>query len=265
VIGAAARARALFHPSQLPRRGRHEQPGSDLDAPGRPQRHLVKEDHVTPRFIDWIWHIRGNVALAPGQSSEEAFERLSPLFQEINTSHERTEDTLTFRKKKQAPQDKMSIFDWGILAIELGVDGATLRYHLTSRALLACFLAPFLFLAIGAATVGIGTLEKPPTAEAKKEAEAAEKKLAAVPMNPIDKFLGAPEPEKPDEKKKKEEAEKAKAANGKDKKKEEEEKKGPSPTPAYVFAGIFATLYVGGRILEDWLIKRLFRKRLAGA
>jgi hypothetical protein len=68
-------------------------------------------------------------------------------------------------------------------------------------------------------------------------------------MNPIDKFLGAPEPEKPDEKKKK----------------EEEEKKGPSPTPAYVFAGIFATLYVGGRILEDWLIKRLFRKRLAGA
>lgn len=221
---------------------------------------------MTLRFIDWIWHIRGSLALAPGQSSDEAFERLVPLFQEVNTSHERIDDTLTFRKRKQAPQDKMSIFDWGTLTIEQSAGESVLRYHLSSRALLACFLAPLLFLAIAAATIHIGTLEKPPTAEAKKEAEAAEKKLAAVPMNPIDKFLGAPEPEKPGEKKKKEEAEKAKAkdANGKDKK-EEEEKKGPSPTPAYVFAGIFATLYVGGRILEDWLIKRLFRKRLAGA
>jgi GH24 family phage-related lysozyme (muramidase) len=225
----------------------------------------LKEDRVSARFIDWIWHIRGSLALAPGQSSDEAFERLAPLFQQINTTHERADDMLTFRKRKQAPQDKMSIFDGGTLTIEQGVEGSRLRYHLTSRALLACFLAPFLFLAIAAATIHIGTLEKTPTAAEKKEAEEAEKKLASVPMNPIDKFLGAPEPEKPDEKKKKEEAEKAKAKAKDGDKKKEEEKKGPSPTPAYVFAGIFAALYVGGRILEDWLIKRLFRKRLAGA
>lgn len=217
---------------------------------------------MAPRFIDWIWHIRGSLALAPEQSREEAFERLTPLFQEINTSHEQAGDTLTFRKEKQAPQDKMSIFDGGELRIEEGADGSVLRYHLTSRALLACFLAPLLFLGIAGATIAIGTLEKAPSAEEKKKAEAAEKKLASIPMNPIDKFLGAPAPEDPEKKKKEEEKEKAKN-KGKDKK--EDEVKRPSPTPAYVFAGIFAALYVGGRILEDRLIKRLFRKRLLGA
>ena len=64
-------------------------------------------------------------------------------------------------------------------------------------------------------------------------------------MNPIDKALGAPAPEKPDKKKK-----------------DDDDK--PSPTPAYVFAAIFAVLYVVGRILEDRLVKSLFRKRLAG-
>jgi hypothetical protein len=68
-------------------------------------------------------------------------------------------------------------------------------------------------------------------------------------LNPIDKFLGAPAPKKP-------------AKNGKDK---DEKDKKPSPTAAYVFAAIFATLYGVGRILEDVLVKSLFRKRLIGA
>jgi hypothetical protein len=68
-------------------------------------------------------------------------------------------------------------------------------------------------------------------------------------MNPIDKALGAPAPDKS--------------------KKDDEDgggKKGKklSPTPAYVFAGIFAALYVVGRVLEDWLVRRLFKKALDG-
>ncbi len=69
-------------------------------------------------------------------------------------------------------------------------------------------------------------------------------------MNPIDKMLGAPAPDTS--------------------KKDDEEggggKKGKklSATPAYVFVGIFSALYVIGRILEDWLMRRLFRKALDG-
>jgi len=43
----------------------------------------------------------------------DAFDRLDPLFRQTGTSHERTDDTLVFRKKDQAAQDKMSIFDGG--------------------------------------------------------------------------------------------------------------------------------------------------------
>lgn len=205
---------------------------------------------MNARFLDWIWHIKGSVPIAPGQSSDEAFDRLSPLFQEINTTHDRTGDTLTFRKWDQAAQDRMSVFDGGILTIEKGASESVLRYHMTSKALLYCFLAPLLFLAIAAATIGIGKLEKSPDEAGKAKKE--EKKEMEVRMNPIDKFLGAPAPETKEEK-------------AKDKKKEEEEDKGPDPTPAYAFAGIFAAVYLVGRILEDRLIRSLFRKRLMGA
>ncbi len=211
---------------------------------------------MTPRFIDWIWHVRGSLALAPGQSSDVAFDRLRPLFRETGTSHERTNDTLVFRKKNQAAQDKMSVFDGGVLQIEKGTAGSVLRYHLTSRALLFCFLAPLLFLGIAQFTIAMSKLEKPSTAAAStsgKASDASKKpaaKNAVVPMNPIDKFLGAPAPEKP----------------GKDGADESGKRnKKPSPTPAYVFAAIFATLYVVGRILEDRLVKTLFKKRLQGA
>ncbi|HEX7873944.1 MAG TPA: hypothetical protein VF475_13595 [Sphingobium sp.] len=200
------------------------------------------------RLIDWIWHVRGSLALAPGQSGDEAFDRLTPLFHESGTSHERGNDRLTFRKKDQAAQDKMSVFDDGVLTVERGGAGAMLRYDLTSRALLFCFLAPLLFLAIAQFTIMIGTFQKPAT-EASEKAD-AKKKDAEPRMNAIDMALGAPAPEKPDEKK--------------DKKKEEEGKK-PSPTSAYVFAAIFAVLYVVGRILEDRLARRLFSRRLLSA
>lgn len=192
---------------------------------------------MNSRFIDWIWHIRGSLALAPEQSSDEAFGRLAPLFRQAGTSHDRTNDTLTFRKKDPAAQDKMSIFDGGVLQIEKGVAGFVLRYHLTSRALLFCFLAPLLFLGFAQLTMATAKLEKPST-------EAIGKKDAVLPQHPIDKAMGAPAPEKP----------KKKDAEEKDKK--------PSPTSAYVFAALFAALYVVGRILEDRLVKALFKRSL---
>lgn len=194
------------------------------------------------RFIDWIWHVRGSLALAPGQSSDDAFDRLDPLFRETGSSYQRTSDTLIFSKKNQAAQDKMSVFDGGALRIDKGMAGSVLRYHLTSRALLFCVLASLLFLSISQLTLFVAKLDKPTAEVAKKH--------AAIPLNPIDKALGAPAPDNS----KKDDAD---AAGKRDKK--------LSPTPAYVFAGIFAILYVVGRILEDRLVKRLFKKRLLGA
>ena len=204
-----------------------------------------------PRFVDWIWHVRGAVPLAPDQSDEEAFGKLDSLFHATGTTHARSGHTLTFRKKDPAAQDKMSVFDSGELRIERCAAGRVLRYHLVSRALLLCFLAPFLFLAVAQLTIAIATFEAPsPQEKAKAEAkaEAAKRRLARIPMNPIDRALGAPAPEKPK----------------KDKKKEHDDKK-PSAAPAYVFAAIFAVLYVVGRLLEDWLMRRLFRRRLHGS
>jgi hypothetical protein len=196
---------------------------------------------VNSRFIDWIWHIRGSLALAAEQTSDEAFDKLAPLFRQTGTSHDRTHDTLTFLKKNQAAQDKMSIFDGGVLQIERGPAGSVLHYHLTSRALLLCFLAPLLFLGFAQLTIAMGKLEKSSLEASEKRTE---RKDAALPQHPIEKALGAPTPEKPD----KEDA--------------EEEDKKPSPTSAYVFAAIFAVLYAVGRILEQGLVKALFKKSL---
>lgn len=201
-----------------------------------------KEDRARLRFIDWIWHISGSLPIAPEQSGDEALGKLVPLFHQPGTSHERTGDTLTFRKKDPAAQDKMSVFDSGILRIEKDVTGSVLHYRLTSRILLLCFLAPLLFLSFAGLAIVAGKFEKPPTEEAKKK-----KKDQVRPLNPIDKFLGAPAPEKPKK-------------NGADKSEEDDNK--PSPTPGYVLAAIFASLYVVGRLLESRLIKALFKKKL---
>jgi hypothetical protein len=201
---------------------------------------------VNTRFIDWIWHVRGSLALAPEQSTDEAFNRLEPLFRETGTSRERRADTLVFSKKDAAAQDKMSVFDRGVLQIESGATGAVLHYQLFSRALLFCFLAPLLFLGFAQLNIALGKIDKPSTEAAADASKKSDKKKPAVQLNPIDKFLGAPEPDKKD-------------GAGKD---EDKAKKKHSPTPAYVFAGIFAALYVVGRILEDRLAKSLFRKRL---
>jgi hypothetical protein len=205
---------------------------------------------VNLRYIDWIWHVRGSLALAPGQSIDDAFERLDPLFQQPGTTHQRTDDTLTFQKKDPVAQDKLSIFDTGVLAIEPGESGLELKYRLHSPTLLFCFLLPLLFMGIAQLTVEVGKRQKPPVEKAEKA-----DKVTETPMNPIDKALGAPAPEKKD---KTDKASKAKA----EKEKAEKAKKKFSPTPAYVFAAIFAALYAIGRILEDRLVRARFRKHL---
>lgn len=201
---------------------------------------LLQGNLVNLRFIDWIWNIEGSLPLAPGQSGRDAFSKLEPLFHERGTSHERTNDTLTFRKENQAPQDKMAVFDGGVLQIEKDGAGPVLHYRLSSKFLLFCFLLPLVFLAFAQFTVAIGNLEKPATEAAAKKPE---KKETVLPQNPIDKFLGAPAPEKP-------------------KKEADKDKKKNSPVTAYVLAAIFAALYVVGRILEDRLIKAQFQRRL---
>jgi hypothetical protein len=200
-------------------------------------------NRVSRRFTDWIWHIKGSLALPLGQSGDDAFNRLDPLFREAGTSHDRTGDTLTFRKRDQAAQDKMSIFDGGILQVQDSSQGPVLHYRLASRALLFCFLAPLLFLSFAGLTVAVGKLENRVTKAASKKED---KKDKALPQNPVDRFLGAPAPEKP-------------------KKDKKEDDKKPKPKPALIFAAIFAALYVVGRVLEDKLIKSLLRKRLMGS
>ena len=204
------------------------------------------------RHLNWIWHVQGSLVLAPGQSIDQAFEKLSPVFRQVGTSYERTNDTLTFRKKDPAAQDKMSVFNSGVLRIETAEAGSVLWYRLQSPTLLFCFLLPILFLAIGQLTIEVGKHQKPSVEVPKKVDE-----VANIPMNPIDKAFGAPAPEK----KGTDKASKDKAKL----EKLEKEKQKFSPMPAYVFAAIFAILYVVGRVLEDRLVRKLFRNRLKGS
>ncbi len=241
MTGASPPSRRPFSPWEHPDPNGHEGLGAG-PGPNAPSQSPVTEDRVNLRFIDWLWRIRGSVPLEPGQSRDDALDRLEPLFNQTGTRHRRTRDTLTFSKTHPAAQDPMSVFDLGALRIDQGVAGPVLRYDLTSRALLACLLAPLLFLGLAEGTIVLGKFEKPPHEAAKKE--------TALSLNPIDKALGAPAPDKP----KKKDARKSGGRN-----------KELSPRPAYTFAEIFVAVYVVGRVLEDRLVRRLFRKSLLQA
>lgn len=245
-------------------------------------------------FLKRIWHIRGQLPLPDGQSAEEALIRLSPLFEKAGTSYEVSGPELHFTKTEQAAQDKMSIYDGGTLLIDETATPAILTYRLKSRALLACFIAPLIFLAFAQFAVAVSALhtsadasdratERGADADEDKAEEDEEKKVRK--LNPIDKFLGAPAPKQPDDDKacdveaegetairrsseprtatrrEGEPSEKQAECETKDKKKKPKH----SPTPAYVFAGIFFVVYLAGRFLEQWLIKRAFREKLEGA
>jgi hypothetical protein len=202
---------------------------------------------VNLRLVDWIWRIRGRLQVDPSRSPAQTFDRLDGLLQESGTSYRIDGTTLSFTKRDQLPQDPMSVFDGGTLQVSDGV----LRYDMKSRALLACFLAPLLFFAVGHLGVALDNWRNPPELAAAK-AEAAKKrskiKPEDVPMNPIDQFLGAAKPEK------KKDGEEIGKRNRK-----------PSMTTAYVFMGIFFALWVMGRILENVLVHKRLRKLLVAS
>lgn len=201
-------------------------------------------------FIDWIWRVRGSLPLDPPRSPADAFDKLGPLLRANGTRYEIDGDSLTYTKDNPAAQDKMATFTRGSLQVLQEEGRSKLVYNLTSPALLLCFLAPLLFLGFAQATVILNGLEKP-TTEARKDSGADEKDEEKVqPLHPLDVALGAPAPEKPDKKDEKDK----KDGDGKH-----------SPTSAYVFAAIFAALYLVGRILEPWLIRSTFRKAFSNA
>lgn len=141
------------------------------------------------RAIDWIWHVRGTLAL-PGRPI--SLSALEPVFEERGTTLEHGPDTLVFHKDNPDSQDKLASFERGTLQIVDTEDGPALHYDLTSHPLLWCFVAPVPFAALA---------------------------YAAQPMR----------------------------------------------IPGYVFAGIFAALYLAGRIIEQRNAHKLFRDRLNGA
>lgn len=212
------------------------------------------------RFFDRIWHIQGSLQLAPGLSDDDVFDRLDPLFQQPGTSYQRDGGALTFSKKDQAAQDKMSIFDGGSLRIDVQEAKPVLAYRLKSRALLTCFFAPLVFLAFAQFATVVNALHdggvETDRAAVESDSEDEDEEEDVVRLHPIDQFLGAPQPKQPGEDDEPEEGEESENDE-----KEEDERK-HSPTPAYVFAGIFAVIYLVGRVLEDRLIKRRFRRLL---
>lgn len=199
-------------------------------------------------YIDRIWRTQGELRLDEQMDADEAFSRLDPLFQTSGTQHAVDGDTLTYSKRNPAAQDKLATFTRGTLRIEQR-DGATrLRFDLSSTALLLCFLAPLLFLGFAQMALAINSWEHA-DAEVSQKAEKDDEKPKAVPkLNPIDAMLGAPQPEDPSKKKDKD---------------KDKDKGRHSPDRAYVLAGLFFVIYLVGRVLEPWLIKRTFRNALA--
>lgn len=224
------------------------------------------------RFLDWIWHIRGSLPLTDGLTPDDAFKRLDPLFKQQGTDYLRDRNVLTFTKQDQAAQDKMSIFDGGQLMVEVALPQPALLYNLKSRALLACFLAPLVFLAFAQFSAALNLLHDSSASVERSadeaDAEEEEDEAEEIRLHPIDRFLGAPAPKQPGEDDDDVSDEAARAGSTDAEAEEAEEAEGEedrkhSSRPAYVFAGIFALIYLVGRFLEAWLIRRRFTELLA--
>lgn len=197
------------------------------------------------RLIDWIWTARGEVPLPAGQSGDAALALVQPAIDGPGTTLVREGCALHYTKTDPAAQDRLSVFEKGTLRIAPGPAGPVLRYRLSSRILLFCFMLPLLFAGFGQLTLVTAEYKKAATeAKAKLAPDKAKKDEKVAELNPIDKMLGAPAPEKP------------KDGEGGSRKRK------PSATAAYVFSGIFAFLYLVGRFLEPWLVRRLLRRSL---
>lgn len=170
------------------------------------------------------------------------------MFQTSGTAYAVDGDTLTYTKRNPAAQDSLATFTRGRLQLASQGRSSVLHYDLSSTALMLCFLAPLLFLGFAQIAVGLNAWEKA-NVEVSKKAEKDEEKAKPVKqLNPVDVFLGAPAPEDPAKKKDKE---------------KDKDKGRHSPTPAYVLAGLFFAIYLVGRVLEPWLIRRRLRNALS--
>jgi hypothetical protein len=201
-------------------------------------------------LVDNIWRVRGEVPIDPSMTADEAFARIDPLLRTPGTTIVTEGGELAYSKHNPAAQDKLATFTRGRMWIERAGAGAVLRFDLFSHALLLCFLAPLLFLGFAQAAVLINSweasgIEASEKASAKKDDE---KPKAVKKLHPVDEFLGAPAPEDPK------------------KKKEEKKDKGRhSPDEGYAMAGLFALIYLVGRWLEPFLVRRRLRAFLAGS
>ncbi|MGB3796289.1 MAG: hypothetical protein WA957_08290 [Alteraurantiacibacter sp.] len=198
-------------------------------------------------FIDRIWTARGHIELYPPRSAADAFARLDPMLQENVTDYSVDGDTLTYHKSNPAAQDKMATFPKGTFQVKREEGKSLLQYELVSPALLMVFLAPLFFLAFTQVADVINELEKPEIEELIDDEEEDEE---PQPLNSLDQWLGAPAPETLAEKKAREAAEE---------KEEQEEEGNHSTMPAKIIAGIFAALWLFGRLFEPWLMRKRLR------
>lgn len=197
-------------------------------------------------LIDNIWRVRGAVPIDPALSPDEAFARLDPLLRTADTTLTVAGSSLTYAKHNPAAQDRLATFTRGNLRIERAGAGAVLRFDLFSHALLLCFLAPLLFLGFAQLAIALNGWEKP-RAEVTEKAKDDSAPKPVKKLNPVDEFLGAPAPEDPNKKKKDEEKDEGRH----------------SPDEGYFMAGVFALIYLVGRWLEPWLVRRRLRAALA--
>ena len=106
-------------------------------------------------LVDHLWRVRGAVPIDPALSAEEAFARIDPLLRTPGTTLSAEGEALTYSKHNPAAQDKLATFTRGRLWVERAEAGAVLRFDLFSHALLACFLAPLLFLGFAQAAISL--------------------------------------------------------------------------------------------------------------
>ena len=207
-------------------------------------------------FIDWAWRTRGAIDIEPPLSTEEAFRRLEPLVDETTTRRDLDGNRVTYVKTNPAAQDRLATFSKGTFTIEQQGGLTRLLYDAKSNALALVLLAPLFFVGFSQVAVAINKWEESRAEaskdEAKGEKDAEKEEKEPAPHHWIDQALGAPAPETLAQKKARMEKE------GKDKKEK-------LPTkPSLVLAGIFLALYILGRFLEPYLLRRTLRRALNG-
>lgn len=209
-------------------------------------------------FVDRIWRVRNSLPLEENLTASEVFDRMGPLFQTQGTHYDIVGDTLSYAKENPNAQDKLATFTHGTLQVVDAGETRVLAYDLKSSALWICFLAPLLFVALGLMAMGLNALDPAEADRGRDGAEESKDKSEDRQLHWIDQMLGAPAPET------KEEKEQRKAEEAKENGEEEGEggKETHSYMPAFVIAGLFVIIYIVGRILEPYLIRRTFRTAL---